>query len=184
MAVPQITEHIAAHLRAQRQARGWSLDTMARQSGVSKAMLGQIERQESSPTIATLWKIAAGLECSFSSFLAVPPTQERPDNEAFEHDPNMQIKTLFGFSATTQFEMFEITLSEHHEQRSPPHQTGVTEHLYVLQGQLSVLSDGQWQAVSQGASYLLAADSEHGYRDDSGLTRFISVIHYPLPDFP
>lgn len=38
-------------------------------TGVSKAMLGQIERGESSPTVTTLWKIATGLQVSFSSLL-------------------------------------------------------------------------------------------------------------------
>ena len=181
MAVPQVSQHIAEQLRTRRKARGWSLDTAAEATGVSKAMLGQIERQESSPTIATLWKIAAGLECSFSSLLAVAPAQKRRDTEAFEHDPNMQVKTLFGFSPDTQIEMFELTLSNRHEQRSPAHQSGVTEHLYVLEGHLSVLVEDKWEAVEQGASLLLRADKEHGYRDDTGYTRFISVIHYPLP---
>lgn len=180
MAAPQISQYIAAQLRARRKARGWSLDTAAAATGVSKAMLGQIERQESSPTIATLWKIAAGLECSFSSFLAVSASQKKSDNETFEHDPNMQIKTLFGFSPDTQIEMFELTLSDNHEQRSPAHQAGVTEHLYVLEGLLSVLVDSEWHAVNPGESLLLRADKEHGYRDDTGYTRFISVIHYPL----
>lgn len=180
MTVPKISQHIAARLRERRKARGWSLDTAAVATGVSKAMLGQIERQESSPTIATLWKIAAGLECSFSSFLAVPPTQKKSANEVFEHDPNMQIKTLFGFSPDTQIEIFELTLSDNHEQRSPAHQAGVTEHLYVLEGQLSVLVEGEWDRVKQGESLLLRADKEHGYRDDTGYTRFINVIHYPL----
>ena len=48
-------------LRALRKTRGWSLDQTAAATGVSKAMLGQIERGESSPTVATLWKLAGGL---------------------------------------------------------------------------------------------------------------------------
>lgn len=35
-------------------------------SGVSKAMIGQIERGESSPTLSTIWKIANGLKVSFT----------------------------------------------------------------------------------------------------------------------
>ena len=66
-----ISKSIAQHLQSVRKGRGLSLDKTAKLTGVSKAMLGQIERGESSPTIATLWKIATGLECSFSSFLSV-----------------------------------------------------------------------------------------------------------------
>ena len=60
-----ISRSIAHHLQSVRKARGLSLDKTAQLTGVSKAMLGQIERGESSPTIATLWKIATGLACSF-----------------------------------------------------------------------------------------------------------------------
>src|SRR5579863_701606 len=62
-------KHVSSTLKALRQARGWSLDKAAEETGVSKAMLGQIEREESSPTIATLWKIASGFHTSFSSFI-------------------------------------------------------------------------------------------------------------------
>ena len=60
-----ITQHLATTLKALRQARGWSLSKLAEETGVSKAMLGQIERNESSPTVSTLWKIATGLERTF-----------------------------------------------------------------------------------------------------------------------
>ncbi|STU41010.1 Cro/CI family transcriptional regulator [Klebsiella pneumoniae] len=57
-----IAQHLAATLKTLRQQRGWSLSRLAEETGVSKAMLGQIERNESSPTVATLWKIATGPE--------------------------------------------------------------------------------------------------------------------------
>ena len=55
MAEQAFKQHIAQHLKALRKAQGLSLDSVAKLTGVSKAMLGQIERQESSPTISTLW---------------------------------------------------------------------------------------------------------------------------------
>ena len=73
----ELTQHIAATLQLLRKQRSWSLDKAAQATGVSKAMLGQIERGESSPTVATLWKIATGFQTSFSTFLepsAAPQT--------------------------------------------------------------------------------------------------------------
>ena len=64
-----IAQHLAATLKTLRQQRGWSLSRLAEETGVSKAMLGQIERNESSPTVATLWKIATGLNVAFSTFI-------------------------------------------------------------------------------------------------------------------
>ena len=60
---------ISNNLRQLRKDRAWSLTQAAEQTGVSKAMLGQIEREESSPTIATLWRIAKGFKVSMSSLI-------------------------------------------------------------------------------------------------------------------
>ena len=53
-----LARFLSTTLKQLRQQRGWSLSRLAEATGVSKAMLGQIERNESSPTVATLWKIA------------------------------------------------------------------------------------------------------------------------------
>lgn len=51
-----MSSRISENLRQIRKEKKLSLDSMAEQTGVSKSMLGQIERGESSPTVATLWK--------------------------------------------------------------------------------------------------------------------------------
>lgn len=46
-----------------------SLEKVSQLTGVSKTVIGQIERGESSPTITTIWKIANGLKVSFTSLI-------------------------------------------------------------------------------------------------------------------
>jgi transcriptional regulator with XRE-family HTH domain len=55
------TPLIAHRIRDSRRANGWSLDELARRSGVSKAMLSKIERCQASPTAALLGKISGAL---------------------------------------------------------------------------------------------------------------------------
>src|SRR5471030_1385669 len=55
-----------ARLRAERQL---SLDALARASGVSRAMLAQIESGRSVPSIKVLHKIASALKVSVAAFL-------------------------------------------------------------------------------------------------------------------
>ena len=76
-----IAQHLATTLKSLRQQRGWSLSRLAEETGVSKAMLGQIERNESSPTVATLWKIATGLNVAFSITLAPGALSESTPHE-------------------------------------------------------------------------------------------------------
>ena len=61
---------LAGNLRRLRVRRGLSLERLARASGVSRAMLGQIELGQSTPTIQVVWKIARSLDVPFSALLS------------------------------------------------------------------------------------------------------------------
>ena len=61
---------IARRLRAEREARGWTIADLAALSGVSKAMISKIERGEASPTASLLVKIAAAFGLPLSLLLA------------------------------------------------------------------------------------------------------------------
>lgn len=104
-----LTHYLATTLRTLRHQRGWSLSRLAEISGVSKAMLGQIERNESSPTVATLWKIATGLNVPFSMFIS-PPQAEFPPT----FDPQQQamvITPLFPWDPELCFDYFSLLLA-------------------------------------------------------------------------
>lgn len=163
-------------LKSIRRAQGLSLDKTSAQTGVSKAMLGQIERGESSPTIATVWKLATGLGCSFSRLLGNSVDAAYSGSLA---EPKMKVATLFAHNVQTKFEMFEITLSQFHQQLSPGHQSGVVEHIYVQEGELEILVEDIWVTIGLNQSFKLRADKPHGYRDKAGQTKFIDVIYYP-----
>lgn len=82
-------------------------------------MLGQIERGESSPTIATLWKIASGFQTSFSSFIDdVQPQSQNPIHRAgaAQHlhplDQKIRVMPLFPFDKQLNFELFVIDITQ------------------------------------------------------------------------
>ena len=56
---------VGANLRRLRKAQGHSLERLAELSGVSRAMLGQIETGKSVPTVSLLWKVADALKSSY-----------------------------------------------------------------------------------------------------------------------
>ncbi|WP_028372768.1 helix-turn-helix domain-containing protein [Legionella lansingensis] len=182
-----MSTHIANTLKSLRQQRGWSLDKTAQETGVSKAMLGQIERQESSPTVATLWKIATGFHVSFSSLLEESKVisqgliyRSLPPQELFTQE-KIRIRTLFPFDEELQCELFVIELLPGCEQLSTPHETGVVEHVIVTEGKMEVLANQRWQPLSQGEGLRFGADQMHGYRNKSDHSAcFHNIIHYPL----
>ena len=172
-----ITLHLATTLKTLRQARGWSLSKLADETGVSKAMLGQIERNESSPTVSTLWKIATGLNVPFSAFI----TPEADRQAVF--DPQQQamvVKPLFPWDETLGFDYFSITLAPGALSESTPHETGVIEHVVVISGLLDMCIEGQWRTLKSGEGVRFAGDTAHSYRNSSEQTvHFHSLIHYP-----
>jgi transcriptional regulator with XRE-family HTH domain len=60
---------VGLNLKRLRKQHRWSLEELALHSGVSRAMLGQIEQGKSVPSIKTLWQVAQALAVSVSWFL-------------------------------------------------------------------------------------------------------------------
>lgn len=179
--------NISTKLKSLRYQKNWSLDVASKQTGVSKAMLGQIERQESMPTISTLWKIASGFNVSFSLFMEDAcfansdfKTVRSPNLRKFhEDDEKFLVRTLFPFNQALSFETFIITLLPGCQRLSPPHQAGVVEHVIVTKGELEIFTDGAWQGVLVNQGFAFLADKPHGYRNLSKeLVEFVDIIHY------
>ena len=64
-----IHDRLAASLKEARRTKGLSLEAVAKLSGVSRSMVSQIERGESSPTVATLWNLTQALQVDFAGLL-------------------------------------------------------------------------------------------------------------------
>ena len=172
-----IAEHLATTLKTLRQQRAWSLSKLAEETGVSKAMLGQIERNESSPTVATLWKIATGLNVPFSAFITSPETEKAP------YDPQQQamvVTPIFPWDPVLHYDHFAITLAPGALSESTPHEEGVIEHVVAIRGTLEMCVEGAWQEVKEGEGLRFAGDKPHAYRNSSSESvLFHSLIHYP-----
>jgi transcriptional regulator with XRE-family HTH domain len=182
-----INKHVSMTLKMLRQEKGWSLDKASQETGVSKAMLGQIEREESSPTIATLWKIASGFRTSFSSFIEDIHTDFNQPllrgglvKQLHPEDKKIRVLPLFPFDNELHVEIFVIELLPGCEHISPSHKDGVIEHVIVVQGSMEVLVNGVWQQLHKGDGLRFNANQTHGYRNiTSEIASFHDVIHYP-----
>ncbi len=169
-----------------RKEKGWSLDTAGKNTGVSKAMLGQIERGESIPTIATLWKIASGFKSSFSSFIDDPCAKPKALmhrsaslQHLHPHDDKIRISPLFSYDQELALEIFLIELLPGCEHLSPAHEGDVVEHAVVIEGELEILVDDIWHKVKKNEGLRFNANQKHGYRNSSTqIAVFHDIIHY------
>lgn len=185
-AMTDIFARIAHTLKTARKERGWSLDKTASETGVSKAMLGQIEREESSPTIATLWKIANGFNVPFSTFIAdCSPDAQKTIHSVGKtetiHPQETKIKVLplFPYDKDLRQEIFLIELEPGCEHLSTPHLPGVIEHILVASGVVEIFIDGSWNVLQRGEGLRFDANKPHGYRNSSQeIASIHDIIHY------
>lgn len=173
-----LTQYLASTLKTLRTQRGWSLSRLADATGVSKAMLGQIERNESSPTVAILWKIATGLNVPFSTFISPPESTPLPTFDPQQQE--MVVTPLFPWDPELCFDHFSILLAPGALSESTPHESGVIEHVVVIYGELEMCINAQWRTIKTGEGVRFAGDHAHAYRNTSAHTvHFHSLIHYP-----
>ena len=180
-----IEYEIGRQLKQAREQAGWSLSQAAAETGVSKAMLGQIERGESSPTIATLWKIATGFHRPLSTFVeglvldSEDGVVRSNHKRVTAHKTELKTHTLFPFDPRFGFEVFLLELQPGQVQLSEAHDAGVTEHVLVIEGSMDVKLGKRWKKLHKDDTLRFAADQEHGYRNTSEHKAvFHNLIHY------
>jgi transcriptional regulator with XRE-family HTH domain len=176
--------NIGKHLKNIRQNRELSLDEAAEMTGVSKPMLGQIERGQSSPTITTLWKIATGLKVPLSSFLQEEKTKYSvvdlsEQNAVLAENGAMRAYTLFSYDPIRNFEAFYIEFDPSCIHTSDKHNDNVEETVYVISGKLDMVINGEKVTLSEKQAIRFSANVTHSYQNNyDGLCCVYNTIFY------
>jgi transcriptional regulator with XRE-family HTH domain len=166
-----LTPIVGGNLRRLRMKRGLSLERLARASGVSRAMLGQVELGQSTPTINVLWKIARALGVPFSGLITnreVGRTTVMPAARAkvlTSHDGGFSSRALFPFDEPRTVEFYELRLSPLSIELADPHPPGTAENLVVTSGALEMTVGAERHLLATGDSILFEADVPHQYRN-------------------
>lgn len=176
----ELTRRMADNIRALRKSRGYSLDDMARRSGVSRASLSQVETAKTNPTIAILWKIAAGLEVPFSALLGEDNAERvsvlrRPDQRVLRSaDGHFESRPLTPAGVLTGVEVYELRLAPHTVHGSDAHAAGTSESLTVLVGTLRLRVGEEVHDLSAGDAACFIADVAHSYENPG---RTATLVH-------
>jgi XRE family transcriptional regulator, regulator of sulfur utilization len=177
---------IAENLKKFREDRKLSLDNLAKLSGVSKSMLGQIERKEVNPTVSTVWKIANGLKISFTQLMSRPEVdieliEKSEIQPLIEDDGKFRNFPIFPFDSTRRFEMYMLEIDAGGNLSAEAHPQGTQEFITVFSGEVTInINDGDF-IITSGNSMRFKADSPHAYKNSGKGTSTLSmVIYYPL----
>lgn len=180
----EMSRQIAENLRKIRKENKWSLDSVAEMTGVSKSMLGQIERGESSPTIATLWKIATGLHISFTGLLEQSEEEAQIIRKAeitplISDGGHFRLYPFFPALQDRPFEMLSIELDPGSCSSSEAHEEGTEELILVYEGVFVLEIDGKEHRVEAGNGIRFHAGQPHIYKNGAeGQTRICMLIYY------
>ena len=181
-----ISQRVAQNLQRLRGKRHLSLDALARQCGVSRAMLAQIESGRSVPSIKVLCKIAKGLKVSVAAFLehrafeGVEVLAANKSKRLVSANGTFVSRALFPFDITRQSEFYELRVAPLGEDEAEGHGPGVQENLVVAQGVLEISVNDERYLLATGDSILFYADQPHRYRNpaDSEAVAYL-VVTYP-----
>lgn len=181
----KISLKIGERLKEIRNVRQLTLDDVAKITGVSKPMLGQIERGQSSPTINTLWKISTGLKIPLSFFCK----QEEADfqvadlenvEQITEEDGGMKAYLMFPFDPVRNVEVFFLELDAQVRHSSESQRRGVEKYIFVMSGTLMVIIGETEIMLTAQQSLRFRADVAHAYYNISDdQCTFYDMIFYP-----
>jgi transcriptional regulator with XRE-family HTH domain len=177
---------VGANLRRLRTDRGLSLEKLAQLSGVSRAMLGQIELAQSAPTINVLWKIARALDVTFSALISGPRGGETVVIRANEarrlssKDGSFVSRALFPLGEARRVEFYELRLAPYGVERADPHAPGTVENLAVSQGSVEIELPTQRHSLGTGDAIQFEASTPHVYRNPASQPAVMFlVMTYP-----
>ena len=159
---------LADRVRELRQRKGWTLDELSLDCGVSRSMLSQIERNGVNPTVAVALRIAQAFGIPLGTLVDAPAAGVkievvRADDRSthFRSDKDCRIRTLSPLHLEKDVEFYEIRLRPGGALRSAPHFAGTREILTVHQGSVRISSGGTVQELGAGDSAHYPADVPH-----------------------
>lgn len=177
-----LNEIIAINLKRLRLERNLSLGKLSELSGVSKVMLSQIERGESSPTINTLWKIAAGLQVSYTKLIdeqiEAPALIRKEESACIDHK-GYRVFHYCTVNPARDFEFFGSELDGGCNFISEGHGINTHEYLLVTKGELVLLYGEEAYTLKEGDFVHFDCARPHTYENRTKKTTvFTNIVYY------
>lgn len=159
---------VGSNLRRLRKGHGFSLERLAELSGVSRAMLGQIETAKSVPTVSLLWRVADALGVPVATLVATerePSVVVIPRDRAsvlIASDGRYASRSLTPGNRPRAAGFFEVTYASGHREEFPAAEIGTRHNLVVSEGRLAVAVGGE-AAVTLEQGDSIAFDASRPY---------------------
>lgn len=155
-----------------RKAYNMSLSELSEQSGVAKSIISQIERNETNPTLATIWRLSQALDVSIDRFLVQSDDEpfvdksSRIDTPVVHSDDGKCRIAIIGWIKTVEWlQWYDFQAEPGGVLDSDAHQRGSIECLSVLSGELEVEAGGVIETARAGETLRYRCDRAHTIRN-------------------
>ncbi|RKX79751.1 MAG: XRE family transcriptional regulator [Spirochaetes bacterium] len=184
---PKKPPQVGKNIQKIRKNHKMTLDVLAEKSGVSKAMLSQIESEKVNPTIATIWKIAQGLDVEINALFSGQEEMLRKFEISRKNDitkldtdeNNVHIRVFSPISMAEDLEMYMFILEPKKAHYSAPHAPRTEEFLTILEGRCRVTAGSKTEILEEGDFIYYHADIEHSLENLSeGETKIYMVVRF------
>jgi transcriptional regulator with XRE-family HTH domain len=158
---------VGPRVRALREAMSLSLRDLADRSGVSAPMLSQVERGETSPTLAVAARIAGGLDLSLSQLLRLDEAGSVSVVRAADRGHRYEILTppLPGQRSELSRHTLAPGAATGGEGDPPMHEPGARETALVERGPVVLVVDGERHELATGDTVTFDADLSHHFEN-------------------
>lgn len=177
---------IGLRIRRARLDRGWTLETLAAASGLSRRSLVMVEQGGANPGIGTLLKLVNALEISLPSIVEPPSRSNFALTTAGEgavlwNGPNGGRGVLLtAIDTPSVVELWEWMLAPGERHESDAHVPGARELIAVTEGEVTVTSGDDRIVLRRGDALRFAADQRHSYANETNaLARFTLTVFEP-----
>jgi transcriptional regulator with XRE-family HTH domain len=155
-----------------RKSYALSLSELSTQSGVAKSIISQIERNETNPTLTTIWRLAHALDVSIESVLQGAEEgpfierSSRGDTPILMSDDGLCRLAVIGWIKTVDWlQWYDFAAEPGGLLESEAHQRGSIECLSVLEGDLEIEVGGVTQTARTGETLRYRCDLPHRIRN-------------------
>ena len=181
----ELTRAVGENIKRIRKSKKFSMERLAAEAGVSRSMLGQIERGEANPSVGIVGKLALALKVpaevllenddfvTLGEFRNVDTKPERMDGGKavwrcnFPYDDATRIESFF----------LDLYISAHY--RPEPSVAGCVCYATVVAGTVSLTAEGEVYHLNERDALRFAADQPYGFENMTNATaRLVLVYQY------
>jgi len=167
----QIRDTLARNVRGLRRGREWSLAELASRSGISRAMIVQVEAGRTNASLSTMCQLADALGVPVTELIDAGSTPEArvisPEETTvvWADEKGSRARLMAGLAQPDNLEVWEWRLEGGASYEAKAHPPGTREIVWVHGGTLEIRVGELNLTVEAGGGAVFEAREAHSYRN-------------------